>query len=94
MSIAAIPTRVGSYSLGLQCLLLLTAIITFAFKLGPIAGWSFIASVLAGLVAFAAGVVAAVVTRKALWLALSAAAVFVAFFSMLIGVSISGGFGV
>jgi len=94
MSIAAIPTKIGSYSLGLQCLLLLITIITFALKLGPVSGWSFIASVLLGLVAFAAGIVAAIATRQALWLGLSAAAVFVAFFSLLVGVSLSGGFGV
>jgi hypothetical protein len=80
--------------LGSQCLLLLAAICAFLLKLGPVSGWLFVASLVGGLSALLSGFAASLVTRRATWLGLSAAAASVAFFSLLIGVSLSGGFGV
>jgi hypothetical protein len=94
MSAAALTSRVGSYSLGFQCLLLLASIFAFILKLGPVSGWLFVASLAGGLSAFLSGFAASLATRRITWLGLSAAAIFLAFFSLLIGVSLSGGFGV
>jgi hypothetical protein len=91
MKAAVIVSKLGSYSLPLQCVLLCIALPAISFKLGAAAGWLFVASLLAGLTAFASGIAASIVLRSARWLVLSAAAVFVVLFSLLVGMSLGGG---
>jgi len=86
-------SRVGSYSLPLQCVLLCIAVPAISFKLGPPAGWLFAASLLAGAVAVLFGILASIVLRNARWLALSVAAAIVLFFSLLLGMSLGGNLG-
>ena len=86
-------SRVGSYSLPLQCVLLCVALPAISFKLGAPAGWLFIASLVAGVIAVLSGILASIVLRNARWLALSAAAIFVLFFSLLLGTSLGGNVG-
>jgi hypothetical protein len=87
-------SKLGTYSLPAQCVFLCFALLAFMFKLGPTSGWLLIASLTAGLLAFLSGVAASIVGRRARWLGLSAAAVFVSFFSMLAVVALGGGAGV
>jgi hypothetical protein len=94
MRASVMVSRVGSYSLAAQCVLLLIAVPAIAFKLGALAGWLFTASLVAGLLAFSCGIAASLLLRQGRWLGLSAAAVFVAFFSVVIGLSLGGGPGV
>jgi len=77
----------------MQGVLLCISVLAFAFKLGPVLRWSFVGSLGFGLVAFVFGIIAAIATRRVRWLGLSAAATFVALFSLLIGVALGGGFG-
>ena len=90
MESGATISKVGFYSLPIQCILLCAALPAIAFKLGAPAAWLFIASALAGIVAFACGIFASVVLRNPRWLALSAAAAFVLLFSLLLGISLGG----
>lgn len=90
MRATEIVPRVGSYSLPLQCALLCVALSAISSKLGAAASWVFVASLFAGVVAFASGVIASILLRNARWLALSAAATFVLFFSLLLGLSVGG----
>ena len=86
--------KTASYSLPVQCALFCAAIFASVLRLGAASGWVFVASLLAGLVAFISGIVASVITRRVRWLGLSATALFIAFFSLLIGIALSGGAGV
>ena len=82
--------RVAAYSLPLQCAIFCVALVFYFSALRAAFGFSFRLSLLAGLIAFVCGIVAAISTRRARWLSLSAAAAFVAFFTLLIGLALGG----
>jgi membrane glycosyltransferase len=94
MRVAHAIAKVGSYSLPSQCALLCIALLGMLLKLGVVAGWLYVASLLAGVVTFAAGLVASIALRNARWLSLSAAAAFVGFFSLILGITVGGSAGV
>ena len=91
MSKAELAGKLGSRALIFQALCLVPAIFSIALKLGPIGAWLLTVSLLGALTAFASGAVACALSRSVRWLGLLAAASLVAFFSILISVTLDGG---
>jgi uncharacterized membrane protein YhaH (DUF805 family) len=84
-------SKIGAYSLPAQCLLLLAALLLGgALNIQNAFAWLLFASLLVGLVAFCAGIALSVLSRRLRWLGLSAASLFVAFFTLLIGLAVGG----
>ena len=90
MRATEVVSKVGSYSLPVQCALLCLALPAISLKLGVIAGWLFAASLGAGVLALVSGVATSITLRNIRWLALSVAAIFVLVFSVLLGLSLGG----
>jgi hypothetical protein len=87
MSKAVAVAKIGKYALIAQAIVLVLAILATALKLGSSGGILMFISLFAGFTAFVAGVTASGLALSVRWLGLSAAALFVGFFSLLIGIT-------
>jgi len=89
MELSVAIYRIGLFSFPIQFFLLLAALtIGAALEFGQTFAWLLRMSLLAGLVAFCAGIALSVVSRRGRWLWLSGSSMVVALFSVLFGVAI------